>query len=101
MKKSLFAILGLMALSSMVFAAVDINTANEKDLSMVKGIGPVKAKSIVEYRAQHGTFKDVHELGKVPGFSPKTVAKLSKNLSVTEVAAPAATTTAPAATKQK
>ena len=98
MKKSLIAALAMMVLSSVAFAAVDINTASEKDLSAVKGIGKTHAKSIVEYRTKHGNFKTVNDLEKVPGFSPKKVAKLSKELTVGEpgTSAPAATT-APAA----
>lgn len=95
MKKSLLPVFGLMALTSVAFAAIDINTASEKDLSAVKGVGPTKAKSIVQYRMEHGNFKNIKGLEKVPGFSAKTVAKLSKDLTVSESATP---TPAPAQT---
>jgi competence protein ComEA len=105
MKKSLIAALAMMVLSSVAFAAVDINTASEKDLSAVKGVGKSHAKSIVEYRMKHGSFKTLNDLEKVPGFSAKKVAKLSKELTVGEpgASAPAATTppAAPASTQNQ
>ena len=92
MKKSLIAGLVLMALSAVAFGAVDINTASEMELSKVKGIRTKDAKSIIHYRDEHGNFKTVKDLEKVPGFSAKKVAKLSKQLTVSETgtAAPAA-----------
>ena len=103
MKKSLLvAGLVLMALSAATFAAVDVNTASVTELSKVKGIRTKDAKSIVHYRDKHGNFKTLNDLKKVPGFSAKKIAKLSKELTVSEpaaTAAPAATATpaAPAA----
>lgn len=82
MKKSVLALAALMALSTAAFAKTDINTATEAQLGAIHGMDTVKAKSVVEYRQKHGAFKSVDELAKVPGFSHKTVAKLSKELSV-------------------
>lgn len=47
---------------------VDINTASERELAKVSDIGAVRARKIVEYRNQHGPFKDLDELDKVQGF---------------------------------
>ena len=84
-----------MALSAVTFAAVDVNTASEIELSKVKGMRAKDAKSIVHYRDKHGNFKTLNDLKKVPGFSAKKVAKLSKELTVSEAgaAAPAAAAT--------
>ena len=37
-----------------LFAKVDLNTASEADLQKIKGVGPAKAKAIVEYRQKSG-----------------------------------------------
>jgi competence protein ComEA len=53
--------------------AVDINTADEKELASVKGIGPAKAKAIVEHRKKNGPFKSVDDLTNVKGFDTKSI----------------------------
>ncbi len=50
---------------------VEVNTASKELLSYVSGLGPNLAKSIVEYRNQHGAFKDRKELNKVPRLGDK------------------------------
>ncbi|MBV1775789.1 helix-hairpin-helix domain-containing protein [Burkholderiaceae bacterium DAT-1] len=65
-----------------VSAAIDINTATEVQLQSVKGIGPSKAKSIVQYRTRHGAFRTVGELANVRGFGGKTLTRLQGELSV-------------------
>ena len=57
--------------------AVDINSANSDALRGIKGIGPAKAKAILEERDAHGPFKDAAELSKrVKGMGGKTVDRL-------------------------
>ncbi|MDE6443555.1 MAG: RNA-binding transcriptional accessory protein [Muribaculaceae bacterium] len=50
---------------------VDVNTASERLLSYVSGIGPVLAANIVSYRAANGDFKTRQELKKVARLGPK------------------------------
>lgn len=50
---------------------VDVNTASEKLLSYVSGIGPSLAANIVAYRAENGGFKTRKELRKVPRLGDK------------------------------
>lgn len=50
---------------------VDVNTASEKLLSYVSGIGPTLASNIVSYRTQNGPFKTRAELKKVPRLGEK------------------------------
>jgi len=69
-------------LSVSAFAAVDLNRATLSELEAVKGIGPVKAKAIVEYRRRHGPFRNVEALTRVRGFGNATVAKLKPQLSI-------------------
>lgn len=45
---------------------VDVNTASEKLLSYVSGIGPALAANIVKYRAENGPFESRSQLKRVP-----------------------------------
>jgi len=59
------------------WAAVDVNTANADALRGVKGIGPAKAKAILDERQAHGPFKDANDLStRVKGMGGKTVQRL-------------------------
>lgn len=82
MKKLLFVLLVACGLASPAWAAVDINKATPSQLESVKGIGPAKAKAIVEYRDKHGAYKSLDELANVKGFGKASVAKLKGELSV-------------------
>ncbi len=50
---------------------VEVNTASRDLLSYVSGLGPQLAKSIVDYRNEHGAFKDRKALTKVPRLGDK------------------------------
>ena len=82
MKRLLLALIAFFAFSFGAFAAVNLNTATKEELDTVKGIGPVKAQAIVDYRKEHGPFKSVDELKNVRGFGEKTVAKMRSELTV-------------------
>lgn len=59
---------------SLAFAAVDINSANETELDQIKGVGPAKAKAIVEERKKGGPFKNLDDVAaRVKGIGDKTV----------------------------
>ncbi|WP_371926504.1 ComEA family DNA-binding protein [Chromobacterium sp. IIBBL 290-4] len=92
-----------MLLCNFALAAVNLNTATQQQLEALKGIGPAKAKAIVDYRTKNGPFKTVDDLKKVSGIGDKTLEKLRKDLAVSggaPAAAPAAKPTAkPVATK--
>ena len=47
-RKSMLILAGLIAFPA--FAAVNINTATQSELEVVKGLGPAKAKAIIQYR---------------------------------------------------
>ena len=64
------------------WAAVNINTATQSELESVKGLGPTKARAIIEYREKNGHFKSVDELDKVKGFGKVSVEKLKAELVV-------------------
>lgn len=83
--KKLIALLASLLLSHAALAAVNINTATAAELDAINGIGPVKAKAIIDYRAKSGPFKTVDDLKKVTGFGDKTVEKLRKDIVVSGV----------------
>ena len=76
-------LVGLVLLFGLLFSSVDINTANEKDLTSLKGIGISKAKTIVEYRKEH-CFKTLEELANVKGIGLKTIEKNRENLTASK-----------------
>ncbi len=67
-------IVALLALPA--WAQVDVNTATQSELESLPGIGPTKARAILEYRQQHGPFQRVDDLAKVKGIGPATVERL-------------------------
>lgn len=52
---------------------VDLNAADAAALDALPGIGPVLAERIVAWRAEHGRFTSVDELGEVSGIGPSTL----------------------------
>ncbi|HET9651605.1 MAG TPA: ComEA family DNA-binding protein [Usitatibacter sp.] len=65
-----------LASAGVAFAAVNVNTADRQELETLKDIGPVKAQAIVDYRAQHGPFRSLEDLDKVPGIGKATLAAI-------------------------
>lgn len=64
----------LLALPSLAFAQVDINSADAKTLAeALNGVGLVKAEAIVAYRTAHGPFKSAEDLVRVRGIGAKTL----------------------------
>lgn len=103
MKHFLFALLAFFSLSLM--AAVNLNTATQAELESLKGIGPAKAKSIIEYRSKNGPFKSVDDLANISGIKKATIDKFRADVVVSgggaapaakPAAAPAAAPAAPA-----
>ena len=76
-----FLALGIFGIN-MAFAAVNLNTATASDLDGIKGVGPTKAKAIIDYRSKNGSFKSGEDLKNVKGFGEKSIAKLKGELTV-------------------
>jgi competence protein ComEA len=57
-------------------AKVNLNKADENGLQTLPGIGPAKAKAIIEYREKNGPFKTIEDLKNISGFGEKTFEKL-------------------------
>lgn len=81
MKTTLSAVLlGLgLALATPSFAAVDINTADQKALEKLPRVGPAKAKAIIAHRP----YKTKEDLKKVDGIGDKTYKVLEPEVTVT------------------
>lgn len=75
-------------------AALNLNTATKDELIALPGIGPAKAKAILDYRQANGGFKTVEELKDVKGIGAKRFEKLKADLTVGP--APVRTAAAPA-----
>ncbi len=56
--------------------SVDVNTCSYADLLRLPGIGPKKARAILEERGKR-PFRGVHDLRRVKGIGPKTVQRLA------------------------
>ena len=55
-------------------APVNVNTADAETISdALQGIGPSKARAIVEYRQKHGPFRSPDDLALVKGIGARTV----------------------------
>ena len=73
--RNLLAGLALSCLPIMALAGpVNINSADAETISAeLKGIGPSKAKAIVEYREKYGPFKSLEDLTLVSGIGARTL----------------------------
>lgn len=92
--KSLACVVMLLAAPLLMAEPVDINTATAEQLAkQLSGIGPAKARAIIEYREANGPFKSVDDLDHVKGIGKSTVAKNRDRITVGP--APNATQSAP------
>jgi len=89
MKRITTLLFGMLAGIGMAIAAVNINTATEAELDAVKGIGPGKARTIIEHRDKNGPFKSVDDLANVKGFGKKSIEKLRPELTTGAAGSPA------------
>ncbi len=67
---------------TLVARPVDINRAGSAELQAVKGIGPVLAKKIIDYRSKNGYFQTIQDLAKIDGIGAKLIARWEKQLIV-------------------
>jgi competence protein ComEA len=82
MKKLLLLLAAFLLSVGTALAAINVNTANQKELESIKGIGPVKAKAILDYRAKNGPFKSIDDLDKVKGIGKKTIAEIRPQITL-------------------
>jgi competence protein ComEA len=76
---------------------IDLNSATQAELESLPGIGPGKARAIIDYRNRHGALQSIEELDRVSGFGGKTIEKIRPFVAVGNSARPPS---APTATSQ-
>ena len=66
----------------LVFAGpVNVNKADAETIAReLQGVGPSKARAIVEYRETNGPFESVNDLLKVQGIGPKVLEDNRQNI---------------------
>ncbi|WP_395826988.1 ComEA family DNA-binding protein [Collimonas sp.] len=70
----------LMATSGLAFATVDVNKGDLAALTDIKGIGPTKAKRIIDERSKGGNFKSWADFeSRVPGVGEKSASRMSQS----------------------
>jgi competence protein ComEA len=89
MRRTMLGLLAVMALlaGQVVVAkaespALNINTASAQELATIKGIGPAKAKAIVDHREANGAFKSVDDLKMVRGIGDNLLEQLRPQVTV-------------------
>jgi competence ComEA-like helix-hairpin-helix protein len=65
------------ALRLIMGIGLDVNNDGIEDLALLPGIGPVRAKQIIDYRKKSGFIETPRELEKIRGIGPATVKRLS------------------------
>ena len=61
---------------------INLNHANEGELTQLKGVGSSKAQQIISYRRAFSDFARVEDLAKVKGIGDKTVSKNRDRMTV-------------------
>ncbi len=65
-----------------VHGRVRINTATQRELETLPGIGPARARAIVEDRRLRGPYRRLEDLQRVPGIGPQIVEQLRKRAQI-------------------
>ena len=61
---------------------VNINTADEKELDKLPGVGAVTAKRIIEYRTENGAFQAPEEIKRVKGIGDAKYEKMKDKIAL-------------------
>lgn len=61
---------------------IDLNAADTAALDTLPGVGPVLAERIIAWRAEHGRFTSVDELGEVSGIGEKLLGQIRDRVMV-------------------
>ena len=70
------------AAKSLPEGMVNINTADEKELDKLPGVGPAMAKRIVEYRTENGAFQAPEEIKRVKGIGDAKYEKMKDKIAL-------------------
>lgn len=61
---------------------VNLNTAGIEELQTIKGIGETRARAILEYRSEHGSFAQPEDIMQVPGIKEGIFSKIKDQITV-------------------
>ena len=61
---------------------VNVNTATAEELELLPGVGPARARAIIDHRKQHGPFARVDGLVAVSGIGDAALAKIRAHCTV-------------------
>ena len=85
MNKWLVAVILALTPGLLFAGPVNVNKADAETIAReLTGIGPAKARAIVEYREENGPFETVDDLIKVQGIGPKVLEDNRKNILLKE-----------------
>ncbi len=80
MAATISAVLALASIGCALASPINVNTATQSELESIKGIGPAKAKTIINERLDGGHFQDANDLQKrVRGIGMRSVEKMVDN----------------------
>ncbi len=80
MAATISAVLALASIGGALASPINVNTATQSELESIKGIGPAKAKTIINERLDGGHFQDANDLQKrVRGIGIRSVEKMVDN----------------------
>ena len=61
---------------------INLNTASEKELQELPGIGPAMSARIIEYREANGDFQNIEDIKKVRGIGNAKFEKLKDKVTI-------------------
>jgi len=81
MNRWIAAVIAALAPCLLFAGPVNVNKADAETIAReLQGIGPAKARAIVDYRESNGPFEAVDDLLKVKGIGPKVLEENRKNI---------------------
>ncbi|MDK7750135.1 helix-hairpin-helix domain-containing protein [Brevibacterium sp. UMB10442] len=61
---------------------INVNTASEKELQELPGVGPATSEAIIKHREENGRFETIEQLDDVPGIGPAILERLTPLVTV-------------------
>jgi competence protein ComEA len=55
---------------------VNVNSANGEQLQLLPGIGPARARAVIEHRKAQGPFKTIEDLSQVSGIGERALERI-------------------------
>ena len=61
---------------------INVNSASEKELQELPGVGPATSEAIIKHREENGRFETIEQLEDVPGIGPAILERLTPLVTV-------------------